>query len=152
VGNGEPAPPSKLLQTRHRVQAPLFRHALERVHPTIVDEIPDPATRSLTVLDTRISPPPGCSGDACAGVDGDSSGFVAHEFALARMDAHPNVKLDIAQAAADRARAVDGTGRPVEGREQDVAGRVGAALVEKDQPREGGESFVEVPPRSDSDP
>jgi hypothetical protein len=116
--------PPVALQTRHRVQAPLVRHALERVRAAIVEGDSGATDEILNGARDEDFAAVGCGCDACAGVDGDSGWLNADELALARMDAHPDVELEIAQAAANRVGAADGARRAVEGREEAVASGV----------------------------
>ena len=82
---------------------------------------PEPATRSLTVLETSTSLAAALRRHAGADVDGDAADVVADQLALARVEAGADLEPERADGVADRAGAADRAGRPVEGREEAVA-------------------------------
>src|SRR5207245_1646106 len=69
----------------------------------------------------------GQSSDTRTDVHGKAADVVAHAFALTRVEAGSDLEAGLAEAIADRDRAADGAGRPVECREEPVAG--GADLL-----------------------
>ena len=89
----------------YRVNAPVAGHALERVGPRSSNRSPEPATRSLTVLDTSTSPRRPAR-DARADVHGDAAELVADHLALARVqpgaDSMPSRRTSSRTARAQR--------------------------------------------------
>src|SRR5919201_2142077 len=72
----------------------------------------DPRTRSLTVVDTMMSP------------GAPSAATRAPQLDLAGVEADPHLDPDVPESLADRRRAPDRPGRRVEHREEAVAGRL----------------------------
>ena len=91
---------------------------------------PDPATRSFTVEDTRISPGLGLGRNAGSDVDRDPGDLLADDLALAGVQAGADLEPELAYGGSDRLRAADCSDRPVEGGEEPVAGRVDLATAE----------------------
>src|ERR1700730_7043040 len=69
-------------------------------------------------------------GDARADMDGDAAALGAHHLAFAGMASGPHLEAERPYILGDRRRAAHGTGWPVEGREEPVAGRVDLAPAE----------------------
>ena len=78
---------------------------------------PDPATKSLTVLDTSTSP------DAGRRMHRDAGDVLAHVFDLPRVQPGPHFDSQPQHRLRDGTRAPDGPGRTIEGRKEPVAGR-----------------------------
>ena len=98
--------------------------------PRSANRMPEPETRSLTVLETRISP--ACAAEAmrapvCTAMPCD---LAARQLDLARVQAGPDLEAERAHGVADAAGAADRASRPVERREEAVAGRVDLAPTE----------------------
>ena len=85
---------------------------------------PAPATRSLTVCETRTSPPRAARRDPRADHHREPRDLALVELALAGVDARADVEPELADALDDRLGAADRPRRAVEGREEAVAGRV----------------------------
>jgi hypothetical protein len=92
--------------------------------PRSSKEIPEPPDEILDGARDEDLAGAGRGGDACAGVNRDSGGPVADDFAFARVEAHPDLELEVAQAVANRVGAANGARRTIEGGEKPVAGRV----------------------------
>src|SRR5207253_2076141 len=67
--------------------------------------------------------------DACAGVDSDSADFRVDDLAFARVKTNAHFEIKLANRVDNRAGTPDGTGWPVEGGEEAVAGRVQLAAA-----------------------
>src|SRR5262245_23395104 len=67
--------------------------------------------------------------DARADVDGDATDLVAEHFALTRMETAPYVEPERSHVVADSARTADRARRPVERREETVAGAIDLAAA-----------------------
>src|SRR5881397_1395711 len=93
--------------------------------PRSSNAIPEPATRSLTVLETSTSP--GCACDATR-----APVWTAMPATLPSTSSHSPV-CELAHAGGDRRRAANRAGRPVEGCEEAVAGGIDldAAITEQ---------------------
>ena len=95
--------------------------------------MPEPATRSFTVLETSTSPGCALRGDAGADVDGDPADLAVDQLALAGVQAGADLEAELAHRLGDRAGAADRPGRAVEGGEEAVAGGVDLLAAEPDQ-------------------
>ena len=115
---------------QHR--AATFRNALQLVLAALVEPNPEPATRSFTVLETSTSPGLGERRYARPGHDGDSGDLLAHELALARVDAGAHVEIEL-RAPSTIARACHGARRSVEPAEEAVARGVDLVAAEARQ-------------------
>src|SRR6266576_3225342 len=80
----------------------------------------EPATRSLTVLETSTSP----GWALAAGMHGDAGHLPVHQLALARVQADTDFQSELGHLFRDGATAADGACRPVEGGEETVPRRV----------------------------
>src|SRR5438045_3006801 len=103
---------------------PLSPHALERVLAAIVqpdagagDEIPD-GSRDENFARLR----EGCN--SRPNMDRNAADLVLHEFALPCMKPRADLEAELANAVPNRTRAPNSPCRPVEGREESVAGRI----------------------------
>src|SRR5436309_410353 len=96
---------------------------LSSATPRSSNWIPEPATRSLTVLETSTSP--GSAWDATrAPVDCDARNLAVDELAFTGVQAGAHVEAETADRLRDRTRAADRTRGAVERREEAVAGSV----------------------------
>ena len=101
----------------HRIELPLAGHALQLVHPRSSKSIPEPATRSRTVPETRTSPGPACAGDPRADVHGDAGEARRRPPRHSPVCTPARISSPSARdGLADRLRAADRARRPVERR------------------------------------
>jgi hypothetical protein len=93
---------------------------LRRRSPRSSKVIPEPATTSTTVRDTR-TPPGAClRADSGPGVHGDAVHRVSRELDFAGVQTGPDREAQAVQHVPDRGSAADGTGGAVEGGEKPV--------------------------------
>ena len=90
--------------------------------PRSLKVIPDPATKSATVLDTQTSPGCACDLDPRRDVDGDPGDVVAASFNLTGVQADAYVHAELARAVADGEPTLNRPRRTVEGGEDAVTG------------------------------
>lgn len=81
---------------------------------------PDPAVRSLTVDETRISFRPATAANARPDIDGNPAHLVVDRLDLASVYAGSNIEPERADSPEDRPCATYRTSRPVEGGEEPV--------------------------------
>ena len=93
--------------------------------------MPDPTTRSFTVLDTRTSPGPASAATRGADVHSDTAHVVAPPLDLARVEAGAHVQTERLEVLANGERALDRSSRSVERRQEAVANclHLGAAVA-----------------------
>src|SRR5436190_22640781 len=116
------ASPTRLVL--HRVELPLARHALQRMHAAVGerdsragDEVRDgPRDEHL--------PRPGDRSHARADVDRDAPEVVAYQLALAGMEPGPHLDPEVAHRIAGRAGAADRARGAVDGGQEPVAERL----------------------------
>ena len=121
VGSRRPAGRRRRALAAHRVEAPLAGTPLSSALPRSSNSSPEPATRSLTVLETSTSPGPADVGDPGADVDGDAADLPVEELALAGVEPGAELDAERLDGLPDRLRAADRARRPVEAREEAVA-------------------------------
>ena len=118
---------AKRLERRRRPvdgkEQPLTRDALRSATPRSRNSIPEPATRSLTVLETSTSP-----GSASAATQADMHGyaadFAADKFTFAGVEAGAHVEAKFLHRRGDRAGAADRACWPVERGEEAIPSSV----------------------------
>jgi len=94
--------------------------------------MPEPATRSLTVLETRISRF-GLGGDAGADVHRDPSDLAVQHLALPGVQARPDLQPQFPHGLGDGQSAADRPRRSVETGQEPVAGRIDLPTAETHQ-------------------
>ena len=104
---------------------------LSSCSPRGSNSIPDPATRSLTVLDTRISRRLRQRRHPLADVHRQPADVVTADLDLAGVQADPDLETEIGSRVPDGGRAPDRPRRPVERGEETVARRLHLAAAER---------------------
>ena len=66
--------------------------------PRSMSAMPEPAMRSVTVRETRISEGPGFGDDPCADGNGDAAYVISSQFDFSGVDAATNREADVAES------------------------------------------------------
>src|SRR5207253_6803113 len=107
-----------------RVEMPLVRDSLERVHAPVFEGQAGPSHEVLHGARDQNLTWPREGGHPSADVYSDATDVVAGELDLARMHPRPDLQAERQHGLGDGLRAPDGPSRPVEGGEEPIAGGV----------------------------
>ena len=109
------------------VEAPAVGDALQLVLAGVFEGEAEPATRSLTVWETRTSDGPPRAATLAPMWTAMPRTAAPSKFHLSRVHARADLDPEVADRCTDRLSTPDRTGRTVEGREESVAGGIHVA-------------------------
>src|SRR4029453_15049265 len=116
-----------------RIELPGVGDALEAVGAAVAEGEPGPGDQVLDRPRADDLARPGGRHHPGGDVHGDPADVLAEQLDLARVQPHPDLQAQVAQAGADGGAGPDGPGRPVEGGQEPVAGGLDLAAAEAGQ-------------------